>query len=332
MRVRSALMKAGVDLVLCNRIAVAALIHGINRSAARAILRKVRPKCLVIGNGNRPFELALWAEAKARNIATVLLPYAEIYLNSARFISLCRGDFDLALPFSENSAAELRKVRPDINVTVVGFPVGTQLHAGVRVTSSEHRDGADVIFVAGNHFQVEAAEILREAFAVHSSLRLRVRPHPRSDISSVRELFDWLPTNRIGDPQQSDIVHDIAAADAMITVRSTSTIDALILDVPVIWLSPAARRCELEKSGIRERKLAMLQPETGEELRAVLEKLFLEEGERERVLSWQRSRLRALGYDRNYFELVRSALRQLAGVAVKPCGRAPEHHRISSGL
>jgi hypothetical protein len=196
----------------------------------------------------------------------------------------------------------------------VGFPVDTQLYAGAGVTSSEHRSGADVIFVAGNHFQVEAAEILREVFAVHSSLRLRVRPHPRSDISSVRELFDWLPPNRIGDPQQSDIAHDIATADAMMTVRSTSTIDALILDVPVIWLSPAARRPEVEQSAIRKQNLALLQPATGSELRKILDGLFFEEGERERVIAWQRSRLRALGYDRNYFEAVESALRRLAGV------------------
>ena len=95
-RVRSTLMKAGVGLVECNRIALAAFMHRVHRQTARAILKKVRPRCLVIGNGNRPFEFSLWAEARARGIATVLLPYLEISLHPARFLSLCRGAFDLA--------------------------------------------------------------------------------------------------------------------------------------------------------------------------------------------------------------------------------------------
>ena len=121
-RVRSKLTKAGVGLVECNRIALAAFVHRTYRQTARAMLGKVRPKCLVIGNGNRPLELSLWAEARERGITTVLLPYLEISVQGPRFLSLCRGAFDLVLPFSENSAAQLRKLQPDIAAEVVGFP------------------------------------------------------------------------------------------------------------------------------------------------------------------------------------------------------------------
>ena len=65
-RVRSTLLRVGAGPVERNRIALAGFVHGLHRSAARAILKKVRPKCLVIGNGNRPLELSLWAEAERR--------------------------------------------------------------------------------------------------------------------------------------------------------------------------------------------------------------------------------------------------------------------------
>ena len=65
-RVRSTLMRVGAGPVERNRIALAGFVHGIHRSAARAILKKIRPKCLIIGNGNRPLELSLWAEARAQ--------------------------------------------------------------------------------------------------------------------------------------------------------------------------------------------------------------------------------------------------------------------------
>ena len=94
------------------------------RQTARSILNKVRPKCLVIGNANRPLEFSLWAEAKAKGVATVLLPYTEITLKPTRFLSLCRGAFDLVLPFSESSAAQMRRLRPNVATVVVGFPVG----------------------------------------------------------------------------------------------------------------------------------------------------------------------------------------------------------------
>ena len=80
------------------------------RQTARSIFNKVRPKCLVIGNANRPLEFSLWAEAKAKGVVTVLLPYTEITLKHTRFLSLCRGASDLVLPFSKSSAAQMRRL------------------------------------------------------------------------------------------------------------------------------------------------------------------------------------------------------------------------------
>ena len=175
------LMRVGAGPVERNRMALAGFVHGVHRSAARAILKKVRPKCLVIGNGNRPLELSLWAEARAQGIATVLLPYAEINLKPARFLSLCRGDFDLVLPFSDYSAGQMRKLKHNVQVEVVGFPVGfasTDVDDSVLDKTGARR--RNVLYIAGNNFETAAAKLIREAFGHSTDLRLRVRPHPRS--------------------------------------------------------------------------------------------------------------------------------------------------------
>ena len=165
LRVRGTLTRGGAGPVECNRMALAGFVHGIHRPAARAILKRVRPKCLVIGNANRPLEFSLWAEARAHGIATVLLPYAEINLKPARFLSLCRGDFDLVLPFSDYSASQMRKLKHNVQVEVVGFPVG---FASTDIDESEvDKKGPrrrSVLYIAGNNFETAAAKLIHEAF------------------------------------------------------------------------------------------------------------------------------------------------------------------------
>ena len=180
LRVRRTLRRVGAGPVECNRMALAGFVHGIHRPAARAILKRVRPKCLVIGNANRPLEFSLWAEARAHGIATVLLPYAEINLKPARFLSLCRGDFDLVLPFSDYSASQMRKLKHNVQVEVVGFPVG---FASTDIDGSEVDEKGprrrSVLYIAGNNFETAAAKLIHEAFGESNDLLLRVRPHPR---------------------------------------------------------------------------------------------------------------------------------------------------------
>ena len=136
LRVNAALRSARIGPVERRRIAEAAFIHAAHRRGARHILQGVRPECLVIANGNRPSEFSLFVEAKARGIATVLLPFAEINLKPARFLSLCRGAFDLVLPFSEHSAAAIRNLRQGVAIEVVGFPGGS-----VAIDMDERRGG-----------------------------------------------------------------------------------------------------------------------------------------------------------------------------------------------
>ena len=334
MRVRSTLMRVGTGPVERNRIALAGFVHGIHRSAARAILKKIRPKCLVIGNGNRPLELSLWAEARAQGIATVLLPYAEINLKPARFLSLCRGNFDLILPFSDYSADQIRKLRHNVQFEVVGFPAGfasTDVDDSVLDKTGARR--RNVLYIAGNNFETAAAKLIREAFGHSTDLRLRVRPHPRSRKNKgpiPSELFGWLDQIGLSDPDRVKLSEDIAYSDVVITIRSTAAIDAMMAGVPLVWLSPLAYRKELEHAPLRMQRLGLLEATTSIELRMIINKLLDDESERKRVVEEQWSQLRAGGYNRNYFNKVRSALRRLVGRCqlVKSNDKSPSFGRL----
>ena len=316
--VRSTLEKASVDAVERDRATLAAFIHRMHRQTARSILNRVRPKCLVIGNGNRPLELALWAEAKARRVTTVLLPYTEITLKPTRFLSLCRGDFDLVLPFSESSAAQIRRLKPSVETVVVGFPVG--FNAASADTAADDKESAkpdatrlDALYFAGTNFEEGAAELMREAFQGSSGLRLRVRLHPRSSAEG-RKIFNWLDVEDISDPHEVDLADDIRKSGVVLAIRSTAAIEAMLAGVPCVWLSPASAREQLKFSTLRAQNLTPLEASTPGELREILERLRDIESERQRIVEHQWGRLRAVGYDRDYFDLVATALRRTVGV------------------
>jgi hypothetical protein len=276
----------------------------------------------------------LWAEARAQGIATVLLPYAEINLKPARFLSLCRGNFDLILPFSDYSANQIRKLKHNVQFEVVGFPAG---FASADVDDSVlDKTGArrrNVLYIAGNNFETAAAKLIREAFGYSTDLRLRVRPHPRSRKNkgpTPSELFGWLDQSWISDPDRVKLSEDIAHSDVVITIRSTAAIDAMMAGVPLVWLSPLAYRKELEHAPLRMQRLGLLEATTSIELRTIINKLLDDESERKRVVEEQWSQLRAGGYDRNYFNKVRSALRRLVGRCqlVKSNDKSPSFGRL----
>lgn len=323
MRVNRTLKRAGAGAVERHRIAEAALTHRVYRRVAREILRQTKPECLVIANGNRPFEFALFAEAKARGLPTVLLPFAEINPKPARFLSLCRGAFDLALPFSEHSAEELRKLRQDGAIEVVGFPSGGVTAERNDPAESSQSESGDVLYICGNNFEEEAAVLLREAFADTPGLSLRVRLHPRNDAVLMREQFSFIPPELVSDPNETPLADDLAKAGVVVMVRSTVALDAMFAGKPLIWLSPPEHRAAFEDHPIRKQKLALYDASTAEELRAIVRKLAGEPQERQRVAAEQWSRLSAAGYRPGYYEAVRAALRRLVDWGPGPKSAKP---------
>jgi hypothetical protein len=308
MRVNQALKRTGASLVERRRIAEAALTHAVYRRVAREILKRVKPECVVIANGNRPFEFALFAEARARGLPTVLLPFAELNPKPARFLSLCRGRFDLALPFSEHSAEELRKLRKDAVIEVVGFPSGG---ATDQADAVEGDEGGGILYIGGNNFEAEAAAMLREALSEAPELKLRVRPHPRNDQAEMRALFDFVAPGRISDPNETSLAADLAAADVVVMVRSTVALDAMFAGKPLVWLSPPEHRAAFDDHPIRRQALALYDASSPAELRAALRKLAGDPEERQHAAAEQWSRLAAAGYRQGYYEAVRAALRRL---------------------
>ncbi len=306
-RVNSLLKAAGTGSAERRLIAEAGLVHATYRRAACAVLSETKPECLVLGNGNRPFEFALFAEARRMGFATVLLPYAEINPKPARFFSLCRGAFDLALPFSDHSAAEICKLREEAAIAVVGFP-----RASVRSEVRSKPDGKafTALYISGNNFEQEASAILRDAFADSKRRCLRVRLHPRNSEAEMRGLFSWISPDQISYPLKTPLADDIGSADVAIMVRSTVALDAMFAGVPVIWLSPKEHLPEIEGHPIRKQGLALLEASKPDQLRAIVENLG-DAKERKRIADEQLRRLKAAGYTQGYFEAVKSALRRL---------------------
>jgi hypothetical protein len=307
LRARSALQKAGIESTFCNLIAVEALRHRIFRHAAKTILRRTHPSCIVIGNANRPFELALWAAAKASNIATVLIPYQEISLKSGRFLSLCRGAFDLVLTYSDYSAEQIRRLRPQSKVIVAGYPQRLQDSTVERESEPLRRPTA--LYLGGTVLEPSAAPIVRKAFEELSSIDLRVRTHPRMTAEIKSKLFDWIPSEQFSDAVDVDLSEDIRKSHAVITVRSTAALHAYSAGVPVVWLTPDAAMPSLRNNSFRRQGLVIAEVSTPLQLRSVLDRLAYDRDEWERLVAEQWTKLRRLGLVGDYFRTVTTAIR-----------------------
>jgi hypothetical protein len=262
----------------------------------------------------------------------VLLPFAELNLKPARFLSLCRGAFDLALPFSEYSAQQLRRIRPDIVAEVVGIPFGQDPQGADATgrTLRHHEQAiapASALYICGNNFEEEAVTLLREAFSDEADLSLRVRLHPRSRDAEARQLFAWLPDTNVSDPLFTSLAEDIASSPVAITVRSTAALEVMAAGVPLLWLTPPGHRDQIDTHPLRAQKLSALDAESAAELRRTLRKLLKDAPQRQRLSQQQFHRLQAAGYNRNYFDAVTAALRRLVD-QVAPDKRAELGGRV----
>jgi hypothetical protein len=320
-RVDRVLRRFGTAPVERQRIAEAAASHALYRYVARAILRAVRPQVLLIANGNRPFEFALFAEAKATAISTVLIPFAELNPKPARFLSLCRGDFDLMLPFSEHSADVIRKLRTYPAVEVVGYPCEF-IHSDADDQEPGEGDSFRILHICGNNFEDEVSEMCRPALENAEACALRVRFHPRNDREEIRRIFGWVSPDAFSHPAATALSEDLAWAHAVTLVRSTVALDAMFAGLPVILLSPTSRRSEVDSHPVRRQRLAVLEASGPTQLGSILERLARDKAERHRIRQEQWTRLRAAGYARDYYGAVEDALRRFVAVRLSPVSRA----------
>lgn len=292
-------------------IVQAAFIHRLYRGLARSILRKCRTKCLVIGNANRPFELALWAEATGLGLKTVLLPYQEMEMHPARMFSLCRGRFSSFLPFSEYSATKIRQLNPDAQVEAAGFPPSLSTDE-LTAVASRPRKGRRVLYIAGsNETERDAADLLRRAFGTGNHIDLRVRLHPSGNTKWFRSLFEWLGPAQISDPSTSSLSGDLVGADVMITIGSTVSFDAMTAGIPVVWLTPPSVRQEIAHHPIRNQQLALLDALGEADLGEIVTRLFDDSAHYETVVKDQWQRIASAGLNKPYFTIVKSAIEEL---------------------
>lgn len=315
-RVQLALRRAGFEEGECNTAAGEALRFCMYRRAARAIIRRTKPKCLVVGNGNRHLELSLWAEARARGIPTALLPYMELFSKPARIFSLCRGGFELAFPFSNSSAEYLRKLSPEMDIVTAGYPVEL-LDVDTNLTRQPDAEPV-LLYIAGNDLEPTASAVLREAFEVTQDYQLRVRMHPRAKADQQKDLFGWLDADQFSYSGQTSLASDLSDACIVVTVRSTVGWDAMLGGLPVIWLSPGEVSQILKKDPRRVSGVTLLEVTNASQLREAAQRLIRNPDARARLVREQNDRLRALGFINDYFPTVTSALRRHAGLETTP--------------
>ena len=301
-RVRDVLRDAGCAESEVHAVTFRAIQHRLSRREARSILTRSRARCIIIGNGNRRFEYALWAEARSRGVATVLLPYQEIMLKPGRFFSLCGGDFDLALPFSEYSATQLRLLQPNLHTVVTGYP---------RERSEPKQATAkDILYLSGVGPEPEAAPLLRLAFE-HKQDRLRVRFHPRMTHQDRLEYFGWVSPQHVSDPSHISLGDDVRRAAVAISVWSTSALEAMSADVPVVWLAPEKLKNKMSAEPMHCQGVKVVEVTNAEELGKSVRILLTDTGERQRVIQEQHRRMGLCGYSKEYFKTVQTTLQAL---------------------
>jgi hypothetical protein len=325
-RVHHVLSRAEVDEA--NHIAGEAFRHAIYCKAARSILNRTRATCLALGKANRPFEQALWAMAKARGISTALIPHHELSLGAgereAHPFSLCRGEFDVAIPFSNFTAARLQQLKPNLRIMVGGFPNALK-RQGVKsaLVLQDPSTCRNVLYLTGHglatneEMELDRTSILRQALANCSDLRLRVRFHPKMEDEKRKKLFGWLRADQISYPEDTTLSTDLLETALVVHSYSTGVVEAMIAGLPAVWLTPRRWRLNLERDPLHKQGLRILDVSEALQLRELVRRLLGNESEWKRVVEAQWSRLRSLGYDRDYYSIVVSVLRQQAGLKAR---------------
>jgi hypothetical protein len=259
--------------------------------------------------------MSLWAEARANGIATVLMPHQEIFLKPARIFSLCRGVFDLALPFSHYSAEQLHRLRPELRVIVAGLPaINTSVKKGSRRLSTPETGRADVIFLGGTRYELAIKPTLRAAFENWPEVQIRIRTHPKLPRDSRERLYDWLTPDRLSDPNSVDLFTDLSEAKVALTVCSTAGIHAMRLGLPVVWLTLPAFRDRLRSEPIRAQGLPIIEVVDAHEIRSAISRLLNDLSESNRVKAAQEQKMLLHGLTQDYFAISVTALRQLATI------------------
>jgi hypothetical protein len=272
------------------------------------ILSDVQPKSLLICNANRSFELSLWIEANKKSIKTVLLPYQEIELHPARFLSLCHGNFDMALVLSDYSAKMLRKLNSDLMIKVVGFPT---VYKTREIPIKHHSKDKKLTFlyIAGSTaIEIYASKLLKEIFYSRNDFIFKLRLHPSGQ--DYQQEFDWVPLEYISNPRQSSLINDINDADVLLTIGSTVAIDAIFAKKLLIWLTPEEIKKELTGHPLRSQTLSDLEILSSKSFDIIYSQLK-DEKFYNSAIEKQLQKLNNAGYNSNYFDEVSNAIKKL---------------------
>jgi hypothetical protein len=221
---------------------------------------------------------------------------------------LCRGDFDLALVFSEYSAEQMQILNKNINLKVVGFP--TVVNKALLIKNERPLQTKKIVlYIAGSDVEETFnSSLLKECFKDRTDVVLKVRLHPNA--LNYHEKFSWLGSDNISSYKTCSLEEDVASASAVITVNSTVSLDAILAGKPVIWISPPLMRSRLDQHPYRLQKLSNLEASSSQALTLILDQIFNHSHIYESEKKYQLNKLCSAGYNLDWFKQVKASLNE----------------------
>ena len=262
-RVASTYRRMSTALSLRSR-ALALCLAGHRESLLRALVDSVvlgcifgrlldswSPACVVSTSDLWPLEHQLCCQASRRQITSVVIQHGTIGDNWWPFVA------DIYCLWGEASVDEMRRLgAPEERLAALGMPATDEMfrcsparaHRAVRNPAS-HPVCLILSHTNGSRYEPEVYDSYREflARAVNSMpfISWKVKLHPVEDDSFYRHMGSSILERLIFHPRQMSLQEAVADADVATTIYSTSGLEAMILDRPLIVAPATPRVCEL---------------------------------------------------------------------------------------
>jgi len=319
---------------------------------ARQMIDKENPDLILIQNEYGPFERSLVVAAKQRGVPTLAIQHGEIspyhrgYMYSADEISADGSARSPYCPIPDKTAVYgpyhkdlLTKVSayPENSVVVTGQPRYDRLHHMEKIysrlsalkeygISSRHR----VVLWATQCHGLSMEENISNfravlgAIAGISNTALIIKQHPGEAENYTRMIRDFVrgsKSNVLITSGTSDMYEQLFICDLLIAKHSTTVIEAVALDKPVIILNLMGKEgAEYSVDYVREGIATEVHRE--EELRPAIEKLLRDDSEL--------SRNRKKFIERHLYKIDGKATERVVRIIRQMVGVAPSNTDVSA--
>ena len=216
-------------------------------SALRRLLESWLPTCIVSSSDFWPFEHQLCCHASRQGIRSVVVQHGTIAEFWWPFVA------DLYCMWGEADAEEMRQLGvPRERLAVLGMPATDDIFArSGTVAREQQKDRKPVCLILshthGSTFEPKIFEafgqFLSQAVKSMPSVTWKVKLHPAEDDAFYRRMEQSVFDRLVFHPRNISLQEAVADADVATTVYSTSGLEAMIMDRPLIVapLTPRVR-------------------------------------------------------------------------------------------